>query len=121
MNKLICERRYIVGGRYGYSAVDEVQAGICLRTIATQLTRKNASALADACDNAYHDGWMDAQVGLTLPLLKDQQKRECLNEIDAPAGTIVKVLKRSGGLFDVETNAGKRLTVGIDALRERET
>lgn len=95
-------RRYVVGGRNGWNQIDEYTERGMMRNVDGFKTRKQAEMTAGHLNQAYHDGYRDALIGLVLPLQRECEHRTYRpteSRTPIPAGTLVAVVKKDSAAF----------------------
>ena len=115
------QRKYVVGGRGGYYAIDEHDHTGCLGLVYTFKTRKQAESTANDLSSAYYNGFRDAHVGLMMPLMFEHLHRTYHPETSTiiPAGTVVKVIGKDGPAFlkCAVVDTGLEISVTLEDLR----
>jgi hypothetical protein len=95
-------RRFVVGGRNGYNAIDEYTEQGCMRMVDSFKTKKQAEMTAGHLNSAYHDGMRDALIGLVLPLYREvehTQYRPTTVKTIIPAGTMIGIIAKKSAAF----------------------
>ncbi len=95
-------RRFVVGGRNGYNAIDEYTEKGCMRMVDAFKTKKQAELTAGHLNQAYSDGMRDALIGLTIPLYREVEHTEyrpTTVKTVIPAGTLVGVTGKHSAAF----------------------